>query len=152
LKTAYVAVCAITIVFAVSVNSPRAFAQNFQPTKRFSRETFAKPEGKADTIDSAYTASQWYLRGATGLDLTTTVIGMGEHRGVEAGWAKCFGRNNTAGVLAANGAVDFGVSFASRRIYRMGGRWRYLAIAMNVARATGIASDGIHNVAYLRKH
>ncbi len=130
----------------------KAFAQTIQPIPRFSRDTFLEQSRPADKIDLAYKASRWYLLGATGLDSTTTVIGIDHSGGVETGWAKFLGNRNAGAVIAANGIVNFGVSFASQRIYRHGGRWKYVATAINVARATGIAADGLHNMAFIAKH
>ena len=144
-------VCIAAMVFAMGGNSSRVYAQTFQPIPRFSIEDIGKTERRGDgNVDQAYKASRWFLRGATALDLTSTVIGMESSHDSEVGWARCFGRHNAAAVTLANGIVDFGVELASQRMYRMGGRWRFVAIAMNAARATGIASDGIHNIVFIR--
>jgi len=79
-------------------------------------------------------------------------MGMGIHHDSEVGWAKCFGEHNIAGVVIANGAVNFGVDWLGGRIYRKGGRWRYVAVALTAGRAVEVAGAGFHNIGQLRRH
>ena len=110
---------------------------------------------------SLFRASNIYLAGATVVDMTTTARVMshptmayqtngtllgGPYRGVEAGWASFLGTRNTGAAVAANGLLNAGVTLLSQRIYRKGGRWRALAIGINVAKATGNLVAGVHNM------
>jgi hypothetical protein len=141
-------------------NPSRAVAQTlqqFQPIKRFSVDALIMSRkdvervAHIDPIDKTFQASQWYLRGATALDMSTTVIGI-EHHGIEAGWARCFGPRNTTAIVAGNVAMNLGVEYVSRRIYQKGGKWKYVATGFNVLKGTMNAADGIHNARYISQH
>jgi hypothetical protein len=146
-------ICGITVALAAtSWSSLPAIAQTIQPIKRFSRDTSLKPDGKGDKIDFAHRASDWYLRGATVLDMSSTAIGLEHSHGVEVGWAKCFGSKNTPAILAGNVGLNIGVEYLSRKIDQRGGRWRMVAMALNGAKATGNAAAGIRNMRYIAEH
>ncbi|HVN26466.1 MAG TPA: hypothetical protein VMT99_02325 [Candidatus Paceibacterota bacterium] len=123
--------------------------------RNFRADIFAKEldKQKADKrIDFAFKASRWYLRGATGLDMSTTYIGLDRSHGVETGWAKCFGNRNTSAVIAANAGLNAGIDWLDRRLYQRGGRWRILATSLNVLKGTGNALDGVNNIRYIARH
>jgi hypothetical protein len=119
-------------------------------------------EKKADKIDFLYRASNAYLVGGTWLDMTTTYpvlhhptvayradgSVLTRYYGIETGWAGCLGRRNTVAVIAANVALNAGLNLLSRRIYRRGGRWRVLAITVNVLKGTDNLMAGVHNIRY----
>ena len=131
-----------------------ASAQTVQPMENFKADIFAKKpvEQKSDAIAFAYKASRWYLRGATFVDMSTTYIGIDHSRGVETGWAKCFGNRNTSAIVAGNAVLNAGVEFVSRKIYQRGGRWRVLATGLLVFKGTSNAIDGVRNTAYIARH
>jgi len=137
--------------------------QHFQPAERFSVERFSveammmqkKKVEKAkhiDPIDHIFKASQWYLRGATAVDMTTTVIGMEHAHGVESGWGKCLGAHNTPAVVAWNVGLNLGTEYLSRKIYRKGGKWRYAAVGLNLLKGSDNLMAGFHNASYIAKH
>ena len=97
-----------------------------------------------------FRASEIYLAGGTAFDMTTTVRGLGHpttalrsdgsflthYYTVETGWAGCLGRRDSFTAVAANVALNVAVDRFSRRIYARGGRWRALAIGVNVLKGT----------------
>ncbi len=117
-----------------------------------------KQPGKLGTL---YKASEWYLREGTPLDAIGThlVIDhptvafradgsvLGCFYGTEAGWAgPIVGRRNANGAIAANVLLNFGVAYLSQNLYRRGGGWRYLAVGLNMWKATDSTMAGIHNI------
>lgn len=138
----------VTLLMMVRlVTVPSSFAQTqFQ----FKREDFLEPKRKADKIDFFYKASQGYLLGATGLDMSTTVMGL-DHGGVETDWAKCFGKRDTFGVVGANVGLNAGIGYLDRKMYQRGGRWRIAATVLNVLKGTTNTMSGIHNIRYLKR-
>ncbi len=156
-----IAVYGVVILLAMSSSSLPAVAQNtstFQPIKRFSVEALVmSPKNvervdHVDPIDRAFKASQWYLRGATVVDMSTTVIGMEYAHGVETGWGRCFGPHNTSAVVAWNVGLNLGTEFLSRKIYQRGGKWKYVATGLNVLKGTGNLAAGFHNASYIERH
>ena len=113
-------------------------------------------------LNFLYGLSKDYLAAGTGLDMTTTVQILNHptmasrpdgtilerYYGVETGWAGCLGRRNTFAAVGANMVLNAGVELLSRNLYRRGGHWRTLAIAVNVLKGTDNALAGIHNVRY----
>ncbi len=148
------------LMLAMSASSPPANAQDQlfrnEDGRRESREK------RADKLDFLYKASNVYLFAGTSLDMVTTVQGLnhpemarrtdgsvlGRYPGVETGWAGCFGRRNTFAVVSANVALNVGINLLSRKIYRRGGHWRILAVALNVLKGTDNMAAGFHNMKY----
>ena len=152
-------VCNVTLALVILSlgNSVLAFAQT--------REGILPdaPSGKTDkTVRALYWASRGALLGGGLLDGISTERLMSHptvayqsdgtvlmrYHGVETGWARCFGARNKFAAVSANMALDAGVDFLSRKIYRKGGRWRILAIAVNTAKSVDNVAAGIHNVQY----
>lgn len=119
-----------------------------------------EPERKADKIGSFYKVSELYLSGATVFDMWSTVkvlhhptvayradnTVLAHYTGIETGWAGCFGNRNAGAAVAANVGLNAGLSFLSHKLYQRGGRWRILAIAVNVSKGTDNLIAGVHNV------
>ncbi len=115
------------MLLAMSLSSLPAVAQTvqpFHPIERFSVDAIvtskknAEPVEHDDRIDRVFKASQWYLRGATVVDMTTTTMGMEYAHGIETGWGKCFGAHNTPAVVAWNVGLSLGTEYLGRKIYR----------------------------------
>ena len=152
-------VCAVALTLvAMSILSSSAFAQ----IQDLRESRFPGPERKADKIDFLYKVSNAYFTGGTLLDMSTTYrvlrhptiarradnAVLAHYQGIETGWAGRFGRRNTAAAIGANVALNVGLSFLSRKLYRRGGRWRILAIGVNVLKGTDNIVAGIHNARY----
>ncbi len=152
------------LLLAAGCFLPRASAQMATPPIR---EDSERPivEQRASKLDTFYKASRIYLWAGTTLDMTTTVRSLNHppiareaggtflmnYPSREAGWAgHIVGSRNTAAVVAANVGLDLGVDFLSRRLYRKGGRWRYLAVGLNLWKATDNTMAGFHNMGYTR--
>jgi hypothetical protein len=113
--------------------------------------------------DFRYLASEAYLAGGTVVDMRTTIDGLDHPTNAyttsgkflmqytvrENGWAAFLGNRNTFGVVSANVLLNTGFDLLDRRLYRRGGRWRIMAISLNVAKATGNWVDGFHNMRVL---
>lgn len=63
----------------------------------------------------------------------------------EDGWAGFLGKRDAFTAVSANVLLNVGVEKFSRRLYLRGGRWRYVAIGLLVAKATDNLVAGIHN-------
>ncbi len=115
-------------------------------------------------LDKLFQASRIYLWAGTSLDMATTIRGLNhppiarQANGVflmsypvrETGWAgHIVGSRNTGAVVALNVGLNLGVDFLSRKLYRKGGRLRYVAIALNLFKATGNTMDGVRNIGYM---
>lgn len=123
-----------------------------------------KPKEKADKIATLYKVSRFYLAGATAFDMWSTakVIGhptvarrpdgdlLAYYHGQEVGWAGFLGRRDTRAAIAANVVLNVGLTLLSRKLYQKGGRWRVLAIVVNVAKGTDNVVAGVGNVRYGR--
>lgn len=148
---------ALTLMAVGSTCSSAAFAQ----VQYFQRNGFLPGPKKEDRkLNFLYRASDIYLSVGTALDATSTVrildhptvasrpdgTVLARYYGLETGWASCFGRQNASAVVAANVALNVGINLLSRRLYRRGGRWRILAITVNVLKGTDSLVAGIHNV------
>ena len=148
------------MLMAVSIacSSPAiAQIQNFQ------RENSQESPKKAERLDHLYRASQFYFLGATVLDLSSTAqvlghpsVARGENEqllaryyGTETGWASFLGERNAGAAVAANASLNAGLGLLSQRLYRRGGRWRILAIGINVLKGTDNLAAGIHNLNYI---
>lgn len=115
-------------------------------------------------LDLLYKASRVYLFAGTSLDMVSTARALdhptvarrtdgsvlGRYPAMETGWAGRFGRRNTTAIVAAHVGLNTGIDLLSRRIYRRGGRWRILAIALNVLKGTDNMVAGIQNIRYSR--
>lgn len=119
----------------------------------------ARRRKKASRLDLLHWAADGYLAGGTVLDAVTTANGL-DHPTMayrtngsflmryvlrENGWARCLGNRDVRGVVTANIALNLGVFLLSQRLYHRGGRWRYLAIGLLVAKATSSTLAGLHN-------
>lgn len=142
--------------------SPPADAQ-VQPFRKGDEQFFwGLKKKRADKLDFLYKASEVYLFTGTSLDMTSTVQGLnhpevahrtdgtvlGRYPSIETGWAGRFGRENTVAVVAANVALNAGITLLSRKLYRLGGRWRIPAITLNVLKGTDNMVAGIHNMGH----
>ena len=154
------AVCGIALSLLMGCCSSIAVAENLlaiQPVERFSVENFVmQPKNiervsHVDPIDRIFKASQWYLRGATAVDMTTTIVGI-EHHGVETGLMRFAGSRNTSAIVAGNVAMNFGVEYVARKLYQKGGKWRYAGAGLNVLKGTGNLAAGISNASYITAH
>lgn len=152
------------LVMGVSILPSLASADESEP---FLLKRIEKPKPKEDNrahkLDLLFQASQTYLSAGTALDMTTTVLGLDhppiarQANGVflmrypnrEVGWVSRFGVQNTGGVVAANVGLNLGIDLLSRRIYRKGGRWRYLAIGLNLFKGSDSTMAGFHNIGYM---
>lgn len=107
----------------------------------------------------AYSASQWFLIGATAADAVMTYRALthpthltGSYynsdaglwvnpnvdltgRFSETGWARFVGPRNPGGVIAANVALNAGVLLLSHELAKKGPRWRAVATALNAGKA-----------------
>jgi len=119
-------------------------------------------ERRAPKLDFLFKASNTYLWAGTSLDMATTIQAL-HHPPIarqangsflmsypsrETGWAGRLGIQNAGGVVAANAFLNFGINLLSRKLYRKGGRWRILAIGLNLYKGTDNAMAGIHNIRY----
>jgi hypothetical protein len=64
---------------------------------------------------------------------------------VETGWTRYFGDRSPGAASVANSALNAGVMMLSRRLYRRGGRWRFAALALVLAKAGANLDGGIRN-------
>jgi hypothetical protein len=146
--------CVIALLTVVTfAGSSHAFAQevNF----------FEKPKTESSKMDFAFKASRFYLASGTMLDMLSTVHALHHptiasrpdgfmlmrYRFAETeAPGKYFGARNTFGVVASNVALDIGVGFLSDRLYRRGGKWRGVALALNVLQGTNRMRAGFGNV------
>lgn len=128
--------------------------------QRFRRQP---QETKSRKLDAFYRISRLYLGTGTTLDGFSTHEGLDHptvaHRadktvlgyfyGTEIGWAgSVVGRRNANAVVAANVLLNFGVERLSQNLYRRGGRWRFLAIGLNLAKATDSTMAGAGNLRF----
>ena len=115
---------------------------------------------KPDKIDFLHWASRGYLAAGTWLDSSTTANGLNRptmayrasnntflmrYTVTEDGWASFLGKRDTVTAVGANVFLNVGVERFSKRLYLRGGRWRYVAIGLLVAKATDNLVAGIHN-------
>lgn len=143
-----------TSVVALGFVGPAAIAQTLNNELEIVQPK--KDEGKTHAI---FAASRFYLLGGSALDGVSTSLVMGHpkmayradgsplasYQGIETGWARSFGSKNTFAAVGANVALDAGVGFAASKLYQKGGRWRYLAIGLNVLKGTDGLIAGIRN-------
>ncbi|RJQ13484.1 hypothetical protein C4553_03835 [Candidatus Parcubacteria bacterium] len=155
---------AVVVMLAACASASSAFAQDRQlfELRPIERKWEEPREEKDRKVDFLFKASRVYLAAGTGLDAVTTVrvlnhpsmayradgSALGRSYGVETGWARALGKRNTGAVVAANVGLNLGVDLLSRKLYRKGGRWRYLAIGLNLWKATDSLKAGIHNINY----
>ncbi len=147
------AVCILLVVCAVS---DRAVAQPQPLLERGDPKVIPKGRPLADYL---FWGAQGYLAAGTWFDSSSTVEVLGhptmayrengtflmKYAVTEGGWARCFGKRNAFAASTANVALNLGIAEASRRLYRRGGRWRFLAIGLVAARATSSTLAGMHN-------
>jgi hypothetical protein len=142
---------------------PCANAQGlFQPVVEERPKT---PEiTKRDKVRFVFRMSEVSLAAATALDVATTDRGLSRpdmayrtnntflmrYTVTEEGWTRCFGDQNMFAASAGNMFLNFGVDEVSRRMFRRGGRWRYAAIALEVAKTADNAFAGAHNLGLQR--
>jgi hypothetical protein len=153
---------AVFLVLLVAGCLPSLASAQEQPFLLRGNDWRPKREGRADKVDLLYKASRTYLWVGTSLDMATTVRAL-QHPGVarredrsflmnypirETGWAGRLGIRNAGGVVAANVALNFGIDLLGQKLYRKGGRWRFLAIGLNLFKGTDNAMAGIHNLGY----
>jgi hypothetical protein len=114
---------------------------------------------KPDKIDFLHWASRGYLVAGTWLDASTTANGLNrptmayradntflmQYTVTEDGWASFLGRRDAFTAVSANVLLNVGVERFSNRLYLRGGRWRYVAIGLLVAKATSNLVAGINN-------
>ncbi len=118
---------------------------------------------KSDKIDFLFKASRPILATGTAVDLYTTVHNLDHptmayradgkfltrYYVVEKGWARYFGDRSPLAASTANAALNAGVMLLSSRLYLRGGRWRYAAVALVLAKAGMNVYGGIQNERYL---
>jgi hypothetical protein len=153
-------VCAVALMLlATGCISSLAFAQEIEP---FREEIRAKPKKETDKIGFLYKASDIYLSGATLLDMSSTVrvlhhpttasrtdgSVLARYQGEEVGWASFLGKRNTGAAVGANVLLNVGMDLLGRRLYRRGGHWKILAVAVNVLKGTDNLMAGVHNIRY----
>lgn len=123
------------------------------------RKSMMREPGKLGLLHGI---SEQCLAAGTLLDLTSTALVLdhptvalrtdgtvlGHFYGREVGWASVFGPRDTGAVVAANLALSAGVGVLSRRIYRLGGAWRFVAIVLDVAKAADSAIAGGGNLRF----
>jgi hypothetical protein len=138
------------------VTSLHALAQ----VQRVEQDGLLEQKKDAGKIGTAFKVSRFFLAGGTVLDSSTTFRALNHpvmakrpdgsvltsYYPTETGWTKCFGERNTFAAVAGNVGLNFGVGFVSERLYRKGGKWRLLAIGMNVFKGTQNTMAGIHNL------
>jgi hypothetical protein len=121
------------------------------------------PKKKSDTIDFLYKASPMVLSAATSVDMYTTVHALDHptvafrangtfltnYYVVEKGWAHGFGDRSPFAATSANVLLNAGVLTVSRRLYLRGGRWRWAATALVLAKAGANFTGGWQNERYL---
>lgn len=150
---------AVLLVLMMSfVNSSQAFAQTPSPADS---DWPTKPAKKIQKLDLLYHASEAYLAVGTGLDMMTTVHNLGHpttaysnsgaflthYYAVETGWsAPIVGSRDTTGVVVANVLVNAGIDLLDRRLYQRGGKWKFVAVSLNVLKGTGNIVCGIRNI------
>jgi len=146
-----------TLCTAALVFPPRVHAQ----TTDLDEVRHQEPERKRpNKVDFLHWASRGYLVAGTWLDASTTANGLSHptmaYRGdnnqflmrytvTEDGWAGFLGKRDAFTAVSANVLLNVGVEKFSRRLYLRGGRWRYVAIGLLVAKATDNLVAGIHN-------
>lgn len=131
---------------------------------QFQPKALLRPKEESGKLGKLYKASEWYLSVGTVLDGFSTVrvldhptqalrqdhTDLARFYGVETGWAgPVFGRRNTAAVVAANTLLNAGLGKLSRNLYHRGGRWRYVALGINLWKATDSVTAGIGNFRYV---
>ncbi len=152
----------LLMLSAMGISPPRIRAQD---QYSWQKGDYWKPKEEkkpATRLDRLYRVSGWYLNAGTTLDAATTFQQLNRptiarredntflmrYPSAELGWARCFGNRNTGAAVGANVALNAGIALLSRRIYRKGGRWRYLALGLNVLRGTQSFGAGIGNLEY----
>ncbi len=148
------------ILFAVGLcsSAPHALAQVQYQTNRYVNLRPREESGKTDLL---FKASRWYLIAGTSLDGVTTAMVLdhppiarqgtdgkflGRYRGTETGWASFVGDRSASKVVLANALLNLAVDWSARRLYRRGGKWKYLAIGLNLCKGTASFVGGVHNV------
>lgn len=145
MRFAIARLCFLTAVCLLGQTRPAAAQLRFLPHRQDPSETSRKGESKK--IDFLYLMSQGSFAGATWFDGWTTERGLRRYPALtEGGWARCLGTRNAFAVTAANVALDAGIEELSRRLYRRGGRWRFVAIGSVVAKTASSALAGAHNL------
>lgn len=160
-------VVAVLVMLGVWIATTQsAFAQDRRFEFRSVERTWEKPEREGNRkVDFLFRASRGYLAVGTTVDMVSTIrvlhhptvarredgTFLARSYGVETGWAKAFGKRNTAAVVAANVGLNLGVDLLSRKLYRKGGRWRYVAIGLNLWKGTDSLMAGIGNIRYYNR-
>lgn len=149
------------IAFAVAVTSLCSSLVLAQAQDQYLQEyKLPEPKKESGKIRFLWKASSAYNLSGAGWDASTTGLVMrhptlalrtdgsslGRYNGVETGWAGVLGKRNTFAATTANIGLNFGVNLLSRRIYRRGGAWRWVAIGLNLWKGTDSWMAGAHNV------
>ena len=149
---------AVMLVIAMSLgNSKHTFAQDPLTTDEDKPMVVVK---KSQKIDFLYHASEAYLAAGTGFDMMTTAHNLGHpttasstsgiflthYYAQETGWAAMAGPRNTNGVVLSNVALNLGIDLLNRKLYRRGGKWRFVAMSLNVLKGTGNIVCGVNNI------
>jgi len=138
------------------VASPHALAQ----TQGDAFLEIPREEKPVEKPSFLFKASRAYLFSGTSLDMWSTVHALnhptiarspdgsflGNYYPVEKDWARCFGERNKPAIITANLALDFGVDLLSRKLYRKGGRWKGVAVALNVLQGTNRVRAALSNM------
>ncbi len=139
-------------MFALSIAHTQA--------QQFQQGVLRKPKEESGKLDRLYKVSEWTLGVGTTLDglstaraldhptvaLRTDGTVLARFYSVEEGWAgPVVGRRNTNAVVLANVLLNVGVRQLSRNLYRRGGKWRLLAIGLNVWKATDSTTAAVGN-------
>lgn len=118
---------------------------------------------KSDKIDFLFKASRPILAAGTTVDLYTTVHNLDHpttayradgtlltrYYVVEKGWARYFGDRGPFAASTANAVLNTGVVFLSSTLYLRGGRWRYVAVGLMLAKAGASFYGGVQNERFL---
>jgi hypothetical protein len=114
------------------------------------RAKIPKAEQVPKKTSLAFKASELFLASGTAFDMTTTVWSLDHpttayrsdgsflaHYYVkETGWAGFLGRRDAFTAVGANVFKNVVIDRYSRRLYARGGRWRTLALGMNILQGT----------------
>jgi hypothetical protein len=153
--------CIIGCLLAMSlVNSSHALAQTLSPLD--SDKPRIREKKPIPKVDFKFMASELFLAGGTAFDMKTTVTGLSHpttayradgiflthYYPVETGWARCFGNRNTFAIVNANVGLNAGINVFARRLATRGGRWRFVALGLDLAKATFSSEAAIHNIRY----
>lgn len=152
--------CVVLLVLcAMGISPSVAQAQ----TQLLQGTLIRKQKGESGNLDFLFKVSEWTLREGTALDAigTRVVIDhptvarrtdgsvLGYFYGKEEGWAgPIVGRRDASGAIAANILLNIGVDLLSQKLYRRGGRLRFLALGLRLWKSTDSTMAGVHNLRF----